>query len=48
MVTTGHPQREKLETSVYPNEFSLLLNALRPQRLRLWSRVPGSQGELWV
>ena len=21
MVTTGHPQREKLETSVYPNEF---------------------------
>lgn len=44
-MTTGHPQREKLETSVYPNEFSLRLNAPRLETFALWSRVLGAQGE---
>lgn len=48
MVATGHPPREKLETSVYPNELSLPLNALRPKCLHLQFRVPGAQGELPV
>lgn len=48
MVATGHPPREKLETSVYPNELSLPLNALGPKCLHLLFRVPGAQGELPV
>lgn len=45
MVTTEHPQREKPESSVYPNELTALLNALGPERSHLWFRVPGAQEE---
>lgn len=45
MVTTEHPQREKLESSVYPNELTALLNALGPECSHLWFRVPGAQEE---